>query len=66
MPRPRLPKSKRRSHDLKLVLDEHERDALDAGADRFGVDLNFYLRTLILAADSGELPIDSTLFDERS
>jgi hypothetical protein len=34
-----------------------ERDALDAGAERFGVELQTYVRTLILAAHSGELPV---------
>lgn len=66
MSRRRIAKSQRKTSNLNLLLSESERDALDAGADRFGVELQTYLRTLILAAYSGELPVNSTMFAERS
>jgi hypothetical protein len=64
MSRRRLPKCARKTRNLHLLLNEHERDALDAGAERFGVELQTYVRTLILAAHSGELPLHSEMFPE--
>lgn len=64
--RRRLPKCARKTNNLNLLLNETERDALDAGAERFGVQLQTYLRTLILAAHSGELPVNSTLFEQAA
>jgi hypothetical protein len=64
----RQPKAARKSHDLLLKLNERERDALDADVDRLaeqlGRDVAYqtYLRTLILAAHSGELPITPQMF----
>ena len=65
----RRPKSERRSHDLLLKLNETERDALDADVDRLaeqlGRDVAYqtYLRTLILAAHSGELAVTPRMFE---
>jgi hypothetical protein len=56
MSRRRVAKTERKTPNVSLLLNEMERDALDAGAERFGVELQTYLRTLILAAYSGELP----------
>lgn len=63
MGRPRLPRSIRKSNNVFLVLNDQERDALEAQADRFGVELNTYVRVLILAAHSGELPVNATMFE---
>jgi hypothetical protein len=63
MSRRRLAKSARKTNAFKLELNDQERDAFEAGADRFGVELATYLRTLILAAHSGELPVNPTMFN---
>jgi prolyl-tRNA editing enzyme YbaK/EbsC (Cys-tRNA(Pro) deacylase) len=66
MSRRRLAKTERKTPNLHLLLNETERDALDAGAEKFGVELQTYVRTLILAAHSGELPIAPTMFEAGS
>jgi hypothetical protein len=66
MSRRRVAKAERKTPNVSLLLSEMERDALDAGAERYGVELQTYLRTLILAAYSGELPVNSSMFEAAS
>jgi hypothetical protein len=63
MSRRALPKSERRTNNVLLNLNEQERDALDHQVERHQVETQTYLRTLILAADAGEIDVPPTLFE---
>lgn len=65
--RPKLAKHERRSNNVLLCLNERERDALDRLVKRLRpgaepLEYQTCLRTLILAAERGDLPVNPALF----
>lgn len=58
----RLPKEIRKTNNVLLRLNDDERDALEAEAERLDVEHQTYLRVLILAVHKGELTIPRGLF----
>lgn len=61
----RMPFSQRRGHDILLRLTPEERRQLDAEVDRYGVETQSYLRTLIQLAHRGQIRVPDSAFDHQ-
>jgi hypothetical protein len=54
-PRTLRPEAERKTHNVMLLLNVDERRALDSAVDRFGVDRQTLLRSIIHAANDGRI-----------